>query len=599
MARVLPMPPMPTVSSAPPVSSAPLPPATAPVWSAAPVPEAAAALVSAGISPRLAALLARRGVSDPEGARRFLHPAADQLFDPSLLAGMDEAVARLSAAAERGEEVAVVGDYDVDGVTSTALLLAAFAACGIKARPILPHRLEEGYGFQPVHVERARAAGCKLIVTADCGSSSLAAAEAALACGIDVLVTDHHIPGCELPPAVLQINPRQGHCSYPFPDLAAVGLALKLSLALLTARGKRIDLDALLRIACLGTIADLVPLRGENRVIAALGLAALPRTRSEGLKALMKQAGMKPPYSAADVGFRVGPRINAAGRLSTPEQALELLLTRDSRRAALLALELDTWNRQRQAEELRVAEEATAMAAALRPLPPLLVLYKEGWHKGVVGIAAGRLARDFNRPALLLAVEGDVATGSGRSIPGIELHGFLSPWGERLERFGGHSQAIGLSARLAHLPALQAEWAAAAAGWPAELLARRYEYEIDVEPKEISHELLRELFCLEPHGQGNSRPLVRTGPLTLAAPPRLFGNGHLAARARGAGEGNGSPVELVGWGWQARATKLGGTFEVLGYLEKDDYTGGPMLRLVDSRPYVPSPVPHRMSPDAD
>ncbi|MEA2694580.1 MAG: single-stranded-DNA-specific exonuclease [Acidobacteriota bacterium] len=550
----------------------------------APVPEAAAALLGDSVSPRLAALLARRGVTDPAGAARYLHPSADQLLDPFLLAGMDAAVARLRTAKDRGEEVAVVGDYDVDGVTSTALLLAAFGACGIKARPILPHRLEEGYGFQPLHVERARAAGCRLIVTADCGSSSAAAALAALACGIEVLVTDHHIPGCELPPSVLQINPRQAHCSYPFPDLAAVGLALKLALALLQASGRKVDLDALLRIACLGTIADLVPLHGENRVIAALGLAALPRTRSEGLKALIRQAGMKPPFTAADVGFRLGPRINAAGRLDTPEQALELLLTRDAKRADILALGLDAWNRQRQAEEMRVVEEATAMVAARSPLPPLIVVWKSGWHKGVVGVAAGRLARDFNRPALLLAVDGEkgeMATGSGRSIPGIELHGFLSRWGARMERFGGHAQAVGLTVRLAGLEELRAEWEGAAAEWPAERLARRHEYEVAVEPSEIGPRLLAELACLEPHGQGNARPLVRTGPLVLAGSPRLFGNGHLAARARG---DDGAGVELVGWGWQARAASLAGRFEVLGYLEKDAYTGGPALRLLDSRP---------------
>jgi single-stranded-DNA-specific exonuclease len=378
------------------------------------VPPAAAALVAAGHSPRLAALLARRGVSDAAEAERYLHPAVEQLFDPGLLAGMGEAVARLVAAKERGERVAIVGDYDVDGVTSTALLVAALGACGIASQPILPHRLEEGYGFQTVHVERAQAAGCRLILTADCGSSSVEAARAAQERGIDVLVTDHHIPGRDLPPGVLQINPRQPGCGYPFRDLAAVGLALKLALALCAECGRRVDLDAFLRIACLGTIADLVPLHGENRVIAALGLAALPRARSEGLKALFLQAGMKPPFTAADVGFRVGPRINAAGRLDTPEQALELLLTRDPKRAGLLALELDALNRQRQAEELRVVEEATAMVAARSPLPPVLVAWKSGWHKGVVGVAAGRLARDFHRPVLLLAPEGEVATGSGR-----------------------------------------------------------------------------------------------------------------------------------------------------------------------------------------
>jgi single-stranded-DNA-specific exonuclease len=498
---------------------------------------------------------------------------------------MAEAVARLRAARERGERVAIVGDYDVDGVTSTALLLAAFGACGIQAQPILPHRLEEGYGFQPVHVERARAAGCSLIVTADCGSSSAAAAEAALAYGIDVLVTDHHIPGCALPAAVLQINPRQAHCTYPFPDLAAVGLVLKLALALLKSYGRKEDLPALLRIACLGTIADLVPLRGENRVIAALGLAALPATRSEGLKALIRQAGMKPPFTASDIGFRIGPRINAAGRLDTPEQALDLLLTRDKDRAWGLALQLDAWNRQRQAEEMRVVEEATALVTARNPMPPVLVAWKSGWHKGVVGVAAGRLAREFHRPALLLAADEEMATGSGRSIPGIELHGFLKTWGERMERFGGHSQAVGLTVRLDALAGLQEEWEAAAGEWPAELLASWHEYELDVAPREVNAELLSELLRLEPHGQGNPRPLLRTGPLTLAAPPRLFGNGHLAVRARGE---DGWPVELLGWGWQARATSLAGRFEVLGYLEKDGYTGGPVLRLVDSRPADPT-----------
>jgi single-stranded-DNA-specific exonuclease len=195
------------------------------------------------------------------------------------------------------------------------------------------------------------------------------------------------------------------------------------------------------------------------------------------------------------------------------------------------------------------------------------------------------LAREFHRPALLLAADGETATGSGRSVPGIELHGFLKKWGERMERFGGHSQAVGLTVRLDALAALQAEWEAAAGEWPAELLASRHEYELAVAPREVTLELLAELLRLEPHGQGNPRPLLRTGPLTLAMPPRLFGNGHLAVRAQGE---DGGPVELLGWGWQARATSLAGRFEALGYLEKDQYTGGPVLRLVDSRPVLPT-----------
>ena len=549
-------------------------------WVAAPVPEAAAGLERSGLPSWLAILLARRGVTDEAGAGRFLKPSLDQLHDPFLLAGMEEAVCRLVDARNRGERVAIVGDYDVDGISATAQLLAVFARCGVEATAILPHRLREGYGFQPVHVERAKALGCGLIVTADCGSSSAAAVEAALAAGIGVVITDHHLPGCELPAGALHVNPRQARCTYPFPDLAAAGLALKLCLALAGRCGKAVDPAVLLRIACLGTIADLVPLQGENRVIAALGLTALVNTRSHGLKALIQQSGMKPPFTAADVGFRIGPRINAAGRLHDPERALELLMSRDAGRALELALELDGWNRERQTAETRVVEEAQRRFAARSPLPPILVEWSADWHKGVVGVAAGRVAKEFHRPVVLLAVEGESATGSGRSLPGIELHGFLSPWKERLARFGGHSQAVGMTAEVARLEELRREWEEAGAAWPAELLARRYEYELHLAPREVSAALLAQLAALEPFGQGNARPLVRTGPLRLQGEPRLFGKGHLSARARGE---DGAAVELVGWRWQERLGNLRGSFEVLACVENDAWRGGPVLRLVDSR----------------
>jgi single-stranded-DNA-specific exonuclease len=548
---------------------------------AAPVPDAAADLERAGVPRWLAPLLARRGVVDGAGAERFLTPSLDQLHDPFLLSGMPEAVERLLKARADHERIAIVGDYDVDGVTATALLLAVLGACGCDARPILPHRLREGYGFQPVHVERARAEGCSLIVTADCGSSSFAAVGQALEVGVDVVITDHHLPGCELPAGALQINPHQSCCTYPFRDLAAAGLALKLALAVAGRCGRPIDVEALLRIACLGTIADLVPLRGENRVIAALGLRALGQARSQGLKALIQQSGVKPPFTAADVGYRLGPRINAAGRLDSPDRALELLLSRDARRATELAAELDAWNRERQTEEAQVVEEAAGIFSALSLLPPILVAWSPQWHKGVVGVAAGRIAKQFHRPTLLLSVEGEFATGSGRSVPGLELHGFLAPWKERLRRFGGHSQAIGLTAAVATLEDLRREWEAAAAGWPPELLTRRLEYELHLAPRRISDRLVTELSRLEPFGQGNPRPLVRTGPLRLDGPLRPFGNGHLGARTRG---DDGAPVELVGWGWQERADALAGTFEVLACVEHDAYRGGPVLRLVDSRP---------------
>lgn len=521
-------------------------------------------------------------MTDAEAAHRFLEPSAADLHDPLGLLGMREAVARLDRARQQGEKVAVVGDYDVDGITATALLLAVFRAVGLAAEPILPHRLRDGYGFQPVHVERARELGCRLVVTADCGTGSVAAVAAAAAAGIDVVITDHHLPGeATLPAGTVLVNPRQAGCSYPFTDLAAVGLALKLALALAAHCGRELPLDSLLRVACLGTIADLVPLHGENRVIAALGLQALGQTPSPGLRALFRRASVRPPFSAVDVGFRLGPRLNAAGRLDDARQALDLLLTRDAERAERLAGGLDRLNRERQEEERHVVEEARERLEALSPRPRFAVSWCEGWHRGVVGIAAGRLARDLNRPVVLLSVEGSRATGSGRSIPGVELHGFLSRWKTRYERFGGHAQAIGMTVAADRLEELARSWEKAAAEWPEEILARRYEYEMAIAAGEAGEELLAGLDRLEPHGQGNPRPLLRVGPLRLAAPPRLFGRGHLTAVARGP---EGGALRLLGWRWRERAGSLEGSFEVLGYLERDTYRGGVVLRLMDARP---------------
>lgn len=546
------------------------------------MPEAAARLVADGVPERLAVLLARRGVEDGAAARAFLAPSPEQLHDPSLLAGLPQAVERLAAARDRGERVAVVGDYDVDGVTSTALLVAVFEACGLPARPVLPHRLKEGYGFQPLHVERALAEGCRLIVTVDCGVTSREAVARARQAGLDVIITDHHLPPHQLPEGALLINPRQPDCSYPFLDLAGVGLALKLALAFARRSGRELKLEQLLRIACLGTIADVVPLRGENRVIAALGLRSLARTRSAGLKALMGLAGLSAPLTAADVGFRIGPRLNAAGRLAEPERALELLLSCDPRRAGELARELEERNRERRQEEERVVEEAREAIVARSPLPPVAVAWAEGWHRGVVGIAAGRLARELCRPTVLLGCDGERATGSGRSVPGVDLHALLRPFEECCERFGGHAQAVGLTVRREQLETLRRRLEeAAAAQVPPERLRRCYEYELEISPRQLGRELLAELDRLEPYGEGNPQPLLRVGPLQLVGTPRAFGRGHLSGCAAG---DDGAAVHFVGWGWQERAGSLAGRFEVLGHLHLDGYRRAPALRLVDARP---------------
>lgn len=563
------------------------------MWAPAATPAAAAELRRAGYPPWLAALLARRGVRDRAAAELFLRPGLDQLHDPGELAGMTAAVERLLRARRDGESVAVVGDYDVDGVSGTALLAAVMRACGLEVVTILPHRLRDGYGFQPAHAERAHRLGCKVVVTVDCGTTSARAAAVAGELGLDVVITDHHLPGPELPPAVVQINPQQEACTYPFAELSGAGLAFKLALALAAACGRRPPVRQLLRIACLGTIADLVLLTGENRVIAAIGLAELGRTRSPGLRALAEVARLKPPFTTDDVGYRLGPRLNAPGRLDDAGSALELLLCGDPHRARQLAAQLDALNRERQQRELRVVEEAREVFLARSSPPPILVAWRRGWHRGVVGIAAGRLARELNRPAILLGLEDDSATGSGRSVAGIHLHRFLAPWRAQLERFGGHAQAVGMTVARRRLETLRAGWEEAAEAWREHLAVRRYEYEIELAPGRIDRRLVAELQRLEPHGQGNPRPLVKVcGPLELAAPPRLFGRDHLAAQARGA---DGGRLRLVGWGWARRQEVLAGGFEVLGHLELDRYHGGVVLRLLDGRPYRP-PEPQEAPP---
>ncbi|HVR29690.1 MAG TPA: single-stranded-DNA-specific exonuclease RecJ [Thermoanaerobaculia bacterium] len=528
--------------------------------------------------------MARRGAVDADAARRFLEPSARDLHDPFLLHGMEAAVARLLEARLRGERVAIVGDYDVDGITGTALLTVVLGRCGIATQAILPNRLVDGYGFQISHVDRARTAGCSLVVTVDCGTTSVEAVTRARASGLDVIVTDHHLPSPALPAGTLQINPRQDACTYPFRELTGAGLALKLAQAVATRCDRATALEPLLRIACLGTIADLAPLVGENRTIAALGLRALRHTRSEGLRALIRVAGLTPPFRASDVGFRLGPRLNAAGRLRRPDEALELLLTRDPQRAQALAVELDERNRERQAEEQRVVQEARQRVLERGgPLPAILVEWSEGWHRGVVGIAAARIAREFHRPTVLISIEGATGVGSGRSLRGIHLHQFLSRFEHELERFGGHAQAIGLEVAAGRLPDLRATLEAAATqAWPAELLERRHEYELEVAPRAVNEGLLEHLLALQPHGMGNPPPLLRVGPLTVEGAPRVFGRGHLSVRTRG---DDGGVARLVVWrrDESTAPSELPARLEVLAQLDWDGWLQAPTLEVVATR----------------
>ncbi len=551
-------------------------------WIEAERPTATETLVAAGYPEDQALLLARRGIESAAAAEQFLNPSLDQLHPHFALHGMDQAVDRLLEQRGRGG-IVVVGDYDVDGVSSTAIMLATLRACGIECEAILPHRKRDGYGLQPQHVERAVERGAELILTLDCGTTAHEPIALARLSGLDVIVVDHHLPGDEELPDAILVNPQQPDCGYPFPELAAAGLAFKLALAVAERAGRDLPVEALLRIACLGTIADMVPLVGENRVIAALGLRALEETRSRGLRALLAEARIEPPYRASDVGYRIGPRLNAVGRVGSADPALELLMTRDDERARQLAGELETSNRDRRDEEARVVSEAESRLEALAELPPILVLWDPDWHRGVVGIAASRLARKYRRPTLLLQVEGERASGSGRSVAGIELFDFLDAWRDRLLRFGGHSQAVGLSVEMEQLEELAAEWREAALVWPEETRQRRYHYELSLTPGQIDQDLWHRLVQLEPYGVGNPQPLVRLGPLRLdpERSPRTFGQDHLRAFVVGR---DGRKATLLGWGWQSKRHRLEGEFEALGRLEKDRRYHNLELHLSEVRP---------------
>lgn len=541
------------------------------------------------MEPLLAKLLAARGVRSHADAQAFLSPRDQSLHDPLLLPGVDQAVERIQKAIRNREIITIVGDYDVDGVSSAAILSAVFRALGARVNVLIPDRLREGYGLQVEHVRQASEEGASLIVTCDCGSAAIEAVTSALDEGLDVVVTDHHQPGNPLPAGVVEVNPHRRLGSYPYQDLCGAGISLKVSMALAEACGRDVGLDSLLRVACLGTISDMVPLTGENRTIAALGLEALPKSPSPGLQALMRCAHLRPPLGSSDVAMRVGPRLNAAGRLASAELALSLLLTRDRKQAEELAEELERLNRERQAKEAAVVTEARELVAREAVAPPIIVLWGRDWHPGVVGIAAARLAQQFHRPTLLFAVRDGVARGSGRSVEGVDLFAFLSTWDEVLTRFGGHRSAVGLSVPENRLASLRTAWLEAASGWPVDTFERRLTYELQLaSASEVDRGLLETISSLEPFGAANPQPLIRLGPLRLVREPRVFGRGHVEGVAESPGQST-SHLRLIGWRWATRRADLEGVFEAIGYVELDRYHDEPCFRLVDVHPWQDRP----------
>lgn len=511
-----------------------------------PAAEAAARLAAAlGVRAATGRALWARGHRDLEAAARFLEPRLDALPDPFGLKGIEAAVERLARALEGREAICIYGDYDVDGVTSTALLVSVLrklAACAPGPRPpapidfYVPHRLTEGYGLNLAALARIAERGARLLVSADCGVTAVAEIDGAARLGLDVVVIDHHTAAqsaADLPRAVAILNPHQPGCSFPGRELAAVGVAFHLLLALrkrlreagwFGAGRSEPNLREQLDLVALGTVADVVPLTGPNRVLVHFGLRELSRGARPGLVALKAVAQLQGEVSAGDVGFKLGPRINAAGRLDDASVGVRLLLTSDPAEALRLAEQLDRANRERQDLQQRIAVEALEQAARLGPPEErrMLVVSSSGWHAGVVGIVASRLVERFHRPALVLAEEGGEAKGSGRSVEGFHLYDALARCASHLTRFGGHRHAAGVTLASSSIPALaEALEEQARAQLDPALLSPRLRVDAHLSPEEIDLGLAHELLRLAPFGAGNPEPVFAC-PELLAHEVRIL-----------------------------------------------------------------------------
>jgi single-stranded-DNA-specific exonuclease len=498
-----------------------------------------------GLPVRIAALLLNRGIEDQAAATRFLSSSLGELHDPFLLKGMESAVDRLVSAGRAGEKVCVYGDYDVDGITSVALLVLFFQAVGIDCFYYIPKRLEEGYGLSAEGVETASRLGARVIVTVDCGITADEEARLCSTLGIDLIITDHHTPGAVLPPACAVINPHQPDCPFPFKQLAGVGVAFNLLIALRSRlRGERgcagnslPNLREYLDLVTLGTLADIVPLLDENRLFVKYGLLELTNSQRVGVQALKTVAGVSGKVGCGAVGFRLAPRLNAAGRLEDAALGVELLLSSDRERAAGIASRLDTSNAERQAIEQAMLRDALEMVQGDKRLArrKSIVLASRDWHPGVIGIVASRIVDIYHRPTILIALQEGNGKGSGRSIPQFHLHDALFACADHLMKFGGHKYAAGISIDESTLQAFVERFDEVAQGVLGDAdLTPDLNIDGELAPDEITVVLAEEVDRLSPFGMGNPEPVFMLRGATVVD-RRVVGENHLKLRLAAGG----------------------------------------------------------------
>ena len=554
-------------------------------WQVAPpCPEGQAALERAGYPPLLAGLLAVRGITAPEEARRLLSPTREAIPEPMLLRDMDRAARRVRLALERGERIAVYGDYDVDGITSTCLLTQFLTARGGDVLPYIPSRLEEGYGLNPEAVHSLAQQGVALIITVDCGITAVEETALANGLGIDVVITDHHACKDALPAAAAVVDPHRPDCPYPFKGLAGVGVALMLALAVAGQEERRAVFDEFCDLAAVGTVADVMPMTGANRAIVSLGLQRLDPPRRLGLASLVRCAGLADkPLTSVSVGYTLAPRINASGRMGRAEVAVELLLTTDPARAEELALELCELNRERQGIESEIFQQCIQHLESA-PQQGAIVLAGSQWHQGVVGIVASRLTEKYACPCFMICLDNGLGKGSCRSWGDVNLFELLSSCSHLLENFGGHALAAGFTVREENIPALaQALRRQMADRCNGQELPSVLEVDMAVAPQHLTVEAVEALDLLEPCGTGNPRPVFLLQGAQVHTMAQVGRGRHLKLRL----ESRGMPLDAIFFSNQGSELGLypGCRVDVVFYPQINEFRGRRdlQLQIVDLR----------------
>lgn len=538
----------------------------------------------AGVTPLQAQLLINRGISDRPSVSAFLSPRLSDMHDPMALKDMEEAVSLVVEAIERQEKIAVYGDYDADGLTSTALLFHFFNSVGVSASYYIPNRLTEGYGLNEPALRKLREGGARLIVTVDCGSSDGETIERARAHGLRVVVTDHHQVPEAFRPACPVVNPHRPDCRFPFKDLAGVGVAFLLAVSVRAALRERHffrgrpepDLRAYLDLVAVGTMADRAPLLGQNRTFVRSGLKILQHTRWRGLEALKRVSASGNAPTASDLAFRLAPRLNAPGRMGGAEAAIQILTTQEALLADRLALQIDADNSRRQSLEKAILDQAEAAfqqdGIAGRKT---LLLSGEDWHPGVLGIVASRLVDKYYRPAFVVSVQNGSAIGSARSIRGFNLHRALSRLGPLFERFGGHAYAAGFRLPASKLGVLEVEMESVAQDCLGdEALVQRLPIDAELSLGEVDFEMLRQLQPLSPFGEANPEPVFFTRALELRA-SRVVGDRHLKFTVK-QGE---KVLEAIGFGLAEKGSLEGKTVNMVFTPEVNRWRGEEKIQL--------------------